>query len=704
MKNYLLLLIALMSFSLSAQNFTVTVNENGSAAEGVAVFFFETPGQFYIDGYNQPPRIYDFYAHRFTDVNGQVTIYTPFSANPGDTVYYAAKDCNGTLYYDFFIRQSGGTTNPSSGSLNISCKPGDCDFVLVSNVYSNSVSIGTYFLRHFSNTSLTSDTNEVWTVNGQAFRPAEFGNGGHDTLTGISTSQFSLPLTISYSRQEGVCSPETTVVNNGTVVPVQCNVSFSSQLFGPGTQGFGLQLSNHSSTNGTIINSHWDFGDSSSVDVNHLNPISHVYADTGYYKVCLTITSVLGSDTCVSTACHSNIYVGLIHHCNAGFYLDTVVDGNPGYSATIVNTSSSNGTIIGMRFFGTGSNFSAPNLVPTIQSWFASQGNYYRCLEITSVMGTDTCVSVYCDTLAVFRGGGSGPSPINCMASFTYDTLGGRAIGYDIRFNSSSATNGTVINYQWDFGDGNTLQGGNVLNPLYTYSFPGTYQVCLTITSVLGNDTCVNTYCDSAVVVPNFGNSGAVNCYANFVVDTFNSGRFQNQLIVWEQSISNGNIVSYSWDFGDGTVINSRYPSHTYANNGVYYVCLSIIASNPAGDSCTSVFCDSIGYDSTGALIYKGQAGFTINIIDPSTIGLEEETLLNEVQMYPNPAAEKLILSWKPALKVETVSLISLTGQEVMRILPGEKHELEIRDIPSGAYLVRLNTQRATKTLRLIVQ
>ncbi|WP_421752599.1 PKD domain-containing protein [Croceimicrobium sp.] len=304
-----------------------------------------------------------------------------------------------------------------------------------------------------------------------------------------------------------------------------------------------------------------------------------------------------------------------------------------------------------------------------------------------------------------YSGNGGGGTVVTCNADFTADTVGASPAGYTMMYRDASTTNGTIINYNWQFGDGTVASGPNAIAPTHTYSSTGNYAICLNITSVLGNDTCTSTFCDSVYVGGSTGGGGTpIMCNAYYMVDTLNSGLFQNQLIIWESSYSNGTILSYSWDFGDGTTINAQYPSHTYANTGVYNVCLTITAVDAQGDSCMSTFCDSIGFDSNGNLVYKGQTGgFTINVIDPATVGLEENLLDESLAMYPNPANEKVTLSWDPALKVENVSVLSLAGQEVLSVSPSEAASLEINDLPRGAYLVRVHAATASKTLRLIV-
>lgn len=62
----------------------------------------------------------------------------------------------------------------------------------------------------------------------------------------------------------------------------------------------------------------------------------------------------------------------------------------------------------------------------------------------------------------------------------------------------STPTNFNISNWLWDFDDlGNT---DNTINPTYTFSSYGTYNVCLAISDI---NNCINTYCDSIIVRPN---------------------------------------------------------------------------------------------------------------------------------------------------------------------------------------------------------
>jgi hypothetical protein len=299
-------------------------------------------------------------------------------------------------------------------------------------------------------------------------------------------------------------------------------------------------------------------------------------------------------------------------------------------------------------------------------------------------------------------------APSDCDALVRLDTLASGAgtlylvEAFAMReFSSTSLPSGLVGSFTYNSGAGYSAGFANSNYDsimLFSINPSGVFSYCYTRA-----DSICASICDSAVfsggVTPN-----PVLCNASYVVDTVNSGLFQGQLVLWEASNSNGNIVSYDWDFGDGTTISTQYPSHTYTTVGVYTVCLTITAIDSAGiDTCVSTYCDSIGFDANGNLVYKGMTGFTINVVDPATVGLENEVLASSLSLYPNPAAGRAQLSWDASLNVENVEVLSITGQKLIDFQPNTNNT-EITGLESGAYLVRVSSKTATKTLRLIIE
>jgi PKD repeat protein len=153
-------------------------------------------------------------------------------------------------------------------------------------------------------------------------------------------------------------------------------------------------------------------------------------------------------------------------------------------------------------------------------------------------------------------------------------------VGMPVPFDGSGSSDpdGTIVSYDWDFGDGNTVTG---MNPTHTYAASGTYTVTLTVTDDAGaTDTASTTANISApanqppVADPNGPYSGDVGVPVPFD----GSG----------SSDPDGTIVSYDWDFGDGNTGTGMNPTHTYAASGIYTVTLTVTDDAGATDTATT--------------------------------------------------------------------------------------------------------------------
>ena len=305
--------------------------------------------------------------------------------------------------------------------------------------------------------------------------------------------------------------------------------------------------------------SSWDFGDGSTSTSR--NPV-HNYSNSGWYYVCLTITT---STNCTSTYCDSILVQAPVAMCNANF--SYYKRGNDVYF-----NNSSTGTRTYAWSFGDGSVSMAKNPMHN----YAGPGTYNVCLvAMDSVANcSDTiCKNVKIDTIPV----------IPCNASFTYRTYNKPL---EVKFtNRSTGGMSQGSTFVWNFGDGNTSSS---TNPTHQYAAAGTYQVCLTVTTA----TCTNMFCDSITVT-----APAPNCTAAFTYYKQGSSVF-----FFNQSRG----LSAHWDFGDGTVSTSRNPSHTYNTAGTYNVCLVSIDSTT---SCTDTICQSVKIDSI--VVIPCQADFS---------------------------------------------------------------------------------------------
>jgi hypothetical protein len=71
--------------------------------------------------------------------------------------------------------------------------------------------------------------------------------------------------------------------------------------------------------------------------------------------------------------------------------------------------------------------------------------------------------------------------------------------------------------------------------------------------------------------------------------------------------VSSGSPISWAWDFGDGNTSALQNPTHTYATDGAYTVCLTIQSNN----GCSDVICDTTS-NLVGIATPASTLGFTV--------------------------------------------------------------------------------------------
>ncbi len=126
-----------------------------------------------------------------------------------------------------------------------------------------------------------------------------------------------------------------------------------------------------------------------------------------------------------------------------------------------------------------------------------------------------------------------------------------------------NASTGTSMVFSWDMGDGFVSNDTNVV---HTYLLPGTYTVTLIVSDALGcspNDTATAQVVIDPLdpVVADFSLMQTGNC---------------TTLTVQGINLSTGDSVSYSWDMGDGSVLNTTDVNHVYNTPGTYIVTLTV--------------------------------------------------------------------------------------------------------------------------------
>ena len=129
---------------------------------------------------------------------------------------------------------------------------------------------------------------------------------------------------------------------------------------------------------------------------------------------------------------------------------------------------------------------------------------------------------------------------------------------------ASSDPDGEVVQYKWDFGDG-THASGPLVSREYQHS--GTYKVSLMVTDDSGatSSASINVTVQNRLPVAALVGSNAT-AYAGDPA-MFDGSRSTD---------SDGRIVQYAWDFGDGSKDNGSLVSHMFTLPGTYTVILTV--------------------------------------------------------------------------------------------------------------------------------
>ena len=151
---------------------------------------------------------------------------------------------------------------------------------------------------------------------------------------------------------------------------------------------------------------------------------------------------------------------------------------------------------------------------------------------------------------------GSGPNTPP-VASFSADCAGA-VCSFDA--SASSDVDGSIVSYGWDFGDGS---GGVGRTVEHTYESDGTFVVVLTVTDNRGGTGSAT----SSVVTTNEAPVASFSADCTGAVCSFDASA---------SSDGDGSIVSYDWDFGDGTGGVGRTAEHTYGSDGTFVVVLTV--------------------------------------------------------------------------------------------------------------------------------
>ena len=294
----------------------------------------------------------------------------------------------------------------------------------------------------------------------------------------------------------------------------------------------------------------WDFGDGSTSVVQHP---SHTYANPGQYNVSLTVTNALG---CVRTRNVINA-VSVSTPPTAHFLPSDSIGCSPLTVSFNDQTQAVSAQVIDWQWsFGNGD--SSAQQEPSYT--FTQAGDFTVKLLVADALG---CVdSAEQEITAV-------ASPI--AAFMSPDTLG--CAPQEAAFNSQSTSTEPIMDWLWDFGDGNSGSGPNVQ---HLYTADGVYDVTLTVIDQVG--------CGDTLTKPSYVRLSHPT--ADFELDV-EAGCEYTTVQFSSQALADTTLTGWQWLLGDGTASVQENPTHTYTQAGTYDV--RLVVTNVLGCRDTMV-------------------------------------------------------------------------------------------------------------------
>lgn len=229
-------------------------------------------------------------------------------------------------------------------------------------------------------------------------------------------------------------------------------------------------------------------------------------------------------------------------------------------------------------------------------------GNYY--LRVDGV-GTGDPVTAYNDYSSLgdytLSGSFNAGNPVAPVADATATPTSGN-YPLTVAFSSAGSTDsdGTIVGYAWNFGNGVT---SSLPNPSYTYTVAGTFTATLTVTDNSGLSAS-----DNVVITVNT----PPNQLPTAIVTATPTSGTAPLTVAFSSAGSNdpdGSIASYAWTFGNGATSTAANPGYTYTSAGTFTATLTV-TDNRGGQAASTV--TIVVSPSASSVVYVGAINMTL--------------------------------------------------------------------------------------------
>ena len=511
----------------------------------------------------------------------------------------------------------------------------------VANFVANFTNIALGGQVQFTDLSTGSPTSWSWSFPGGT--PATSTLQTPPPVTYNTAGQYNVTLTVTNSWGTDPEVKTNYIVVSSSAPPI-ANFSANQTTIPAGGQ---IQFTDLST--GTPTSWSWSFPGGTPATSTLQTPPLITYSTAGQYNVSLTVTNSFGNNTNTKTN-YITVVSAALPVADFSASLTAIVTGG---MVQFTDLSTGSPTSWLWTFPGGTPGSSTLQAPPLIH--YNTAGQYDVILTATNLAGSTTKTKVqYINVMD--------PPAADFTANQTNITIGGQ-----VQFTDMSS--GAPTSWTWSFPGGSPSISYQQVPPLVTYSIAGQYDVMLTVTNPIGNNT------KSKVKYINVTNPPAP--VADFSANQTNipvGGQVQFS------DLSTGNPTSWQWTFQGGTPGTSSLqtpPAIVYNTAGQYDVTLTATNAGGAGSKTR------------------------IKYIIVGNIGFQENSQLS-VLMYPNPASEYIIVKSNSPLK--NISMLNQYGEVVLSAKPDSKdYMMQLENIPSGLYFIQLTAESGSTYNKVVV-
>lgn len=210
-------------------------------------------------------------------------------------------------------------------------------------------------------------------------------------------------------------------------------------------------------------------------------------------------------------------------------------------------------------------------------------------------------------------------------------------------FNFYDYSEGKIVAWWWDFGDGTYSQEQN---PMHVYSLPypaenvkmSPYRTVSLTT--LTADSCKSFYSETINIMGNEDPMPGKECKARFKYYQTDYDSINGKVTFQLNNYSEGQSLQYNWDFGDGRTSTEFEPTVTFdVKPAEHSICLTVTGGNDCGDSFCDVLYFSVPEKPDPNQCYTGfsyKINYDIKTFAPALV----------LDFYGKPLAETIKWEW----------------------------------------------------------